>query len=69
MIRFFILICLFKGIKEKGQGRCQNIALEGKISNAIPHGYVNNVFCAQNPIGIEATCPGDSGKKLQHIQK
>ena len=37
--------------------------LEKKIENALPEGFVKDVFCAQHRAGQEeSTCPGDSGK-------
>ena len=37
----------------------------------LPLKYTKNIFCAQNPTELEATCPGDSGKhmKLMLINK
>ena len=35
------------------------------MENAIPYGYVNDVFCAQNTKDEHSTCPGDSGKLIE----
>ena len=57
--------------KGRDPSSCNNNYLQGKIDVNLPLKYTKNIFCAQNPTELEATCPGDSGKhiKLMLINK
>ena len=57
--------------KGRDPSSCSNNYLQGKIDVNLPLKYRKNIFCAQNPTELEATCPGDSGKhmKLMLINK
>ena len=57
----------FKEGKNPSQA-CINNNLQGKIDANVPSKYSKNIFCAQNPTELEATCPGDSGKYLSSMK-
>ena len=53
--------------KGRNPSDCSNNYLQGKIDVNLPLKYTKNIFCAQNPTELEATCPGDSGKHMKLI--
>ena len=56
------------GLKNKEKEDCRNGNLEAKINNSLPRRYVEDTFCAHNPIENESTCPGDNGKEWFFFQ-
>ena len=53
---------LISGLKNEYATSCVHENLKTKKENAIPYGYGQDVFCAQNTNKEHSTCPGDSGE-------
>ena len=58
MSHYFFYFLLGK----KTRKNCADSNLEVKMENAIPFGYKDELFCAQNTKDEHSTCPGDSGE-------